>query len=97
MTSRNDILAAHRHSYRNMEEIRKSTMVGCFYCLRIYPAAEVTTTTDKGATALCAYCPMDAVIGDASGYPITHDFLCDMGNYWFDDQAVEEEVVGRRT
>jgi acetone carboxylase gamma subunit len=37
-----------------------------------------------GMCALCPRCEIDSVLGDASGYPITHDFLSKMRHYWFD-------------
>jgi hypothetical protein len=37
-----------------------------------------------GRTLLCPYCEIDSVIGSASGYPITREFLQQMQQYWFD-------------
>jgi hypothetical protein len=34
-------------------------------------------------TALCPYCYTDSVLGDASGYPITEEFLKEMNKRWF--------------
>jgi len=34
-------------------------------------------------TALCPRCGIDSVIGSASGYPITADFLLMMRKYYF--------------
>ena len=34
-------------------------------------------------TALCPYCHADAVIGDASSFPITEEFLKEMNKRWF--------------
>jgi hypothetical protein len=33
-------------------------------------------------TALCPYCDIDSVIGDASGYEITEEFLRKMNDHW---------------
>ena len=38
---------------------------------------------DEPPTALCPYCHIDAVIGDASGFPITEEFLTEMMRRWF--------------
>ena len=36
-----------------------------------------------GQTALCPYCGVDSVLGSASGYSITVEFLTRMREYWF--------------
>jgi hypothetical protein len=36
-----------------------------------------------GQTALCPKCPVDSVIGAASGDPITPEFLKLMHDHWF--------------
>ena len=65
-----------------------SEVCGCFYCLEIYDPAGIVDWVDEdaegiGRTALCAKCGIDSVIGSASGYPITRDFLKQMHDYWF--------------
>lgn len=37
----------------------------------------------RGQTGLCPYCGVDAVIGDAAGYPLTTEFLEAMRAQWF--------------
>lgn len=74
---------AHKHSSNNVEEVKNSTLCGCFYCRRIYAASVIEEFIDNGQTALCPYCGVDAVIGDASGYVVTDDFLTDMYSKWF--------------
>ena len=82
-----DYIRAHKNSFRNRDEIRLSSLCGCFYCLRTFPPAEVVDWVDvKGggsATALCPECGIDSVIGSASGFPITEDFLKRMNQHWF--------------
>lgn len=74
---------AHKHSSNNVEEVKSSTLCGCFFCRRIYAASEIEEFIDNGQTALCPYCGVDAVIGDASGYVVTDDILTDMYSKWF--------------
>lgn len=75
---------AHDCSFRNKEQIEKSETCGCFSCGRIFPSAEVTDyVSDEEPTALCPYCHIDSVIGDASGFPITGKFLKEMEKRWF--------------
>jgi hypothetical protein len=80
-----DVIAAHAHSIRHRPETEASERAGCFYCLAIYPPAEVADWVDDvtGETALCPRCGIDSVIGDAWGHPITEDFLKRMNAHWF--------------
>ena len=66
----------------------RSEWVGCFYCLKIYEPAEIIEWIDEdetgmGTCAVCPHCAIDSVIGSASGYPITEEFLQRMHLYWF--------------
>lgn len=83
-----DYISAHKHSSHHREELIKSDVCGCFYCLEIYSPAEITDWVDEdengiGTCALCTKCGIDSVIGSASGYPITKDFLRKMHLHWF--------------
>ena len=80
-----DVIAAHAHSIRHRPEVEASRLAGCFYCRAIYPPAEITEWVDDvtGETAICPRCGIDSVIGDASGYPVTDDFLTRMNTHWF--------------
>lgn len=79
---------AHLHSVFHKNEILQSAECGCFHCATIFQADEVQPWVDeahpKGATALCPKCGIDAVIGSASGFPISDPiFLSEMREYWF--------------
>jgi len=76
-----ELRKAHEACTNNREAIGRSSMCGCFYCLNIFPATEVGHYW--GERAVCPYCEVDAVIGDASGYPITPEFLAEMYEVWF--------------
>jgi hypothetical protein len=80
----NEHIMAHKHSSNHRAELEKSSVCGCFYCLSIFPPSDITEWTDDGQTALCPSCPVDSVIGSASGYPITREFLQGMHSYWFE-------------
>ncbi len=78
----------HSHSANHRKEIECSKQCGCFYCLEVYSPGKIDEWVDEdendlGTTALCPQCGIDSVIGDASGYPITKEFLKDMYRYWF--------------
>lgn len=76
---------AHQASFKNKESILNSKVCGCFSCLKTFSASEATFYSEKNGeeTACCPYCHTDAVLGDASGYPITREFLKKMKKEWF--------------
>lgn len=78
------VIRAHRRSINHRNELLASRLCGCFYCLAIFPPAEITEwISDNEGTALCPQCGIDSVIGSESGYPITEAFLGRMQKYWF--------------
>jgi len=76
-------LRAHKHCSRHRSELEASAVCGCFYCLAIFPWDEVTEWTGDDDAAPCPKCGIDSVIGSASGYPITTEFLQRMNQHWF--------------
>ncbi len=83
-----DYIRAHKHSSRHREELLNSESCGCFYCLKIYSPLEITRWIDEnqngiGTCAMCPKCDIDSVIGSASGFPITEEFLKKMQLHWF--------------
>ena len=78
-----DHLSAHKHCIRHRAELEGSSTCGCFYCFEIFPPTQITEWVDADQTALCPKCGIDAVIGSASGYPITSNFLHRMHEHWF--------------
>jgi hypothetical protein len=77
------IVAAHKHCSNHREELLSSDLCGCFYCLEIYSPREILVWIDDGKCALCPKCGIDSVIGSASNYPITQEFLKSMNQHWF--------------
>jgi hypothetical protein len=75
--------AAHKHCSRHRAELEASEICGCFYCLGTFSPSAISEWIDDGQTALCPKCPVDSVLGSASGYPITRDFLQRMHDYYF--------------
>lgn len=75
---------AHAAATCNREQIERSEKCGCFFCCSIFPATEVTSyVSAEEPTAECPYCFTDSVIGDASGFPLTKEFLQAMQERWF--------------
>lgn len=90
-----DCHQAHAHSANHRLELEASLLCGCFHCLSIFAPAAIDEwidsppdapddgAQDDGTTALCPRCGIDSVIGSASGYPITVEFLGAMRRVWF--------------
>jgi hypothetical protein len=83
-----DHVTAHKHSIRHHDEVMRSESCGCFYCGLVFAPTEIKEWVDDGEsssvkTALCPHCGIDSVIGSASGFPITSEFLHRMSKHWF--------------
>jgi hypothetical protein len=78
-----DLRRAHRHSTHHFAELWRSGLCGCFACLDLFEFKQIQEWTDDGQTALCPSCGIDSVIGDASSFPITAEFLAVMEARWF--------------
>lgn len=76
---------AHHQTMANEDIIRRSTVCGCISCERTFSPKEIRDwMPDKdGRTAICPYCSCDAVLGDASGYELSTQFLKEMHKRWF--------------
>lgn len=76
---------AHESRMDNREGINASKHCGCFHCEAIFRPYEISEwfKDNKDSTAICPHCDIDAVIGDASGYPITPHFLRAMHEHWY--------------
>ena len=66
---------AHRASSKHWHEVESSPICGCFDCLASFQPGTITEWVDDDQTALCPRCGIDAVIGAASGWPISEEFL----------------------
>ena len=92
--SQADYRRAHKHCIENRSEIEASTLCGCFYCMSIYPPSEIVDWIDdrESMTADCPRCGIDAVIGSASGFPITSEFLNRRNAHWFEGRRSGEQA-----
>ncbi len=91
--SRETLLAAHKHSSKHAQQLLRSELCGCFYCLSNFKPDEITEWIIDDAsnelelsfaTAVCPKCGIDAVLGSASGFDIADkEFLNAMCNFWF--------------
>lgn len=92
---KSDVVAAHKHSSMHRTEVEASDVCGCFHCLAVFSPDAIEEWVDfspthgdngeigLGCTALCPRCGIDSVIGAASGYTVTRDFLGQMKKHWF--------------
>jgi hypothetical protein len=78
-----DLTTAHKHCRLHRDELNLSDVCGCFYCGSIFSPSEIIEWIDDDQTAMCPKCPVDSVIGSASGYPITPEFLQRMHDRYF--------------
>ncbi len=73
------------------EDIIKSKVCGCFYCLSIFCPIEIKEWIEEpdhcrrgpGKTAICPRCGIDSVLPDNIGHDITVEFLKLMQNKYF--------------
>lgn len=89
-------IIAHRSSSNHKKALEHDKICGCFYCLKIFSPKEIKMWIqgepgDALGTAICPYCGIDSVIGESSGFPITHEFLRRMEKYWFN--CLPEDVT----
>ena len=86
MDKKIDVNAAHDFSFRNSESIIKSENCGCFHCLEIFPASEITEfVEDKNKnTAICPKCQTDSIICDHD-IDFDKEFLQQMHDKWFNN------------
>lgn len=78
-----DVIAAHRTSSNHRQLLNKSEQCGCFFCLEIFDYKKIVEWWDEETTASCPFCGIDSVIGSASRFLITQEFLKAMQQYYF--------------
>lgn len=91
--TRADLESIHRYSGHHRELLARSERAGCFYCRRLFDAAEVeewvdggqreTGDTRDGVTALCPRCGIDAVLPSAAPIRLDADLLAAMHAHFF--------------
>ena len=74
---------ASKHSRRNRDTIIQGDSCACYYCLKTYNPDAIIVWIDRGKTALCPKCDVDAVLSNLHGYPFTKDALIQLHNKWF--------------
>jgi hypothetical protein len=81
-----------KHSSNNEIEILHSKTCSCYFCRQTYSAREVNDwiNDERGVTAICPVCGMDAVIGDACGIPLDKPLLKEMNLAYYGEDYMEK-------
>lgn len=76
----------HSRCSRNREVIQSSKQAGCFHCVKIFPASEVTAFIDHppSGDAHCPKCGIDSVIADDGVNEFTSELLSALRKQYFD-------------
>lgn len=82
------LYSAHRDTFKNENDVKKSTVCGCFYCGEIFESSKITKWADKTddvspGTAICPYCMIDSVVCDGSGFIVNPQNLALMNPEFF--------------
>ena len=93
------LLRYKKHAEDNEIEIVQSKKCGCYFCRQVYDARNVQEWIDdeRGVTALCPECGMDAVIGDASGIEISKPLMKEMNLAFYGEEFMDENPEAART
>lgn len=75
-----DVEAALKHNGDHRAELDRSLLCGCYYCLEIYSPTEIREWADRGRTAICPRCEIDAVL-PGSKVDLAKEFL-EKIHYW---------------
>jgi len=87
----------HKYSKHNADYLSKSTIIGCFYCVRIditfgmisQWCDEPAENSTEAATGICPHCGIDSLLGD-SCVEVTDGLISDMHEKWFAEVSFEE-------
>jgi TPR repeat protein len=81
-----------KHSSNNEIEILHSENCSCYFCRQTYSARNVNdwVNDERGVTAICPECGMDAVIGDACGIPLDKALLKEMNLAYYGEDYMEK-------
>lgn len=92
------LIALHSHATNNEIEILKSTTCSCFFCRQTYSARLVNdwVSDERGVSAICPECGMDAVIGDACGLPLDKATLKELNLAYYGEDYMEKNPTAAK-
>ena len=74
----------YSHSINNYTEVKQSKICGCFFCQKTFDSSQISNTIkDNSKTAVCPFCGIDAVLGDAAGFSINNKLLNELNKQYF--------------
>lgn len=101
--NKNTLKQIHSHSFRNEAELKKSHKAGCFYCVTTFTPSDIVDWLDETdvikntsagkRTALCPFCGIDSVLGNAADYEVTKTLLVNLKEEFFTCSAVTREEL----
>ena len=85
LTEQDERMMKYLHfTIENKKQVLASQTCRCANCLATFSGAEVTEFTDKGKTAICPKCGVDAVLPDCVE-GLDDQLLQEIHDYWFED------------
>ena len=89
--------ALHRLSSRHRKQVELSEECGCFYCLKTFAPKKIHAWVDKGDTAVCPFCEIDAVLpSHGLNRPLSQELLEGMRRAFFVTPETFSETLGGR-
>ena len=67
----------------NEKALKNAPKAGCYYCMSIFDASEVTEFLQQERTALCPKCGIDSVLPSTAPYELTQECLKELNAFWF--------------
>lgn len=86
-----NLLWALQKTKRNKSLLNRSKICGCGKCLEIFSPSEIRWWQSDD-TARCPHCGSDSILGDASGFHVTEEFLGQMCRYLKEKWSDELEI-----
>ena len=85
LTEQDERMMKYLHfTIENKKQVLASQTCRCANCLATFSGAEVTEFTDKGKTAVCPKCGVEAVVPDCVE-GLDDQLLQEIHDYWFED------------
>ncbi len=60
--TKNEFELFFKKTSHHLELLKKSNDVACYYCLKVYKFSDIKEFCDRGQTAICPHCNIDAVV-----------------------------------
>jgi len=77
-----DLFNATKYAFKNREDLLRSDVCGCYYCLKVFPPSTIVSW-ESGHTGLCPHCEIDSLVGSSTGIPIRREILSTLNNLFF--------------